>query len=148
MKLGKQLLLSFATVFVALLTIGCGSSGGSGDSAATSAVYGQSCGAGMITSQYGCRQACGTSSVIVNGQCLPINQGTGYGGISGYPSTGYGGGGNVPQVCQQQCPAGLVSVGAGWACLPQSNGCGTCYGYLGGYCYQGDGAQYYYGRGY
>lgn len=142
MKANKQFLLSIATVLLALATVNCGGGGSSGSSTPTAGAYGTTCGTNMLYSQYGCQPACGPQSVMWQGSCQPITQ-QGYPG-TGYPGTGYPGGGNLA-VCQGNCPAGLVSVGNGWACLPNSNGCQACYGYLGGYCYQGDGAHAYYG---
>src|SRR5579872_1864353 len=101
MKTTKQLLLSLATVLMALTTINCGggSSGSNTTTAATPAAYGASCGTNMLTSQYGCLPQCGVSSVTYNGSCMPITTayGTnGYGGIPGQPGYGYGyGTGNI-----------------------------------------------------
>src|SRR5665213_1383236 len=159
MKTPTQLLLSVATVLMALTTINCGG-GSSGSSstpaAATPAAYGASCGTNMLTSQYGCLTACGPSSVMYNGQCMPITQtyGTngygqpGYGtGIPGQP--GYGGipgqpgyGQQNPMICQGACPPGLVSVSGGQMCMPQG-ACGVCYAQVGNNCYIGDYAHQY-----
>jgi hypothetical protein len=151
MKTPKQLLLSVATVLMALTTVNCG--GGSGSSstpaAATPTAYGASCGSNMLTSQYGCLPQCGVSSVMYNNQCTPITQN--YGGIPGQPgypgapgSYGYGGGTGNIQMCQGTCPAGLVSAGGGTMCMPQGS-CGPCYAQMGAYCYIGDYAHQYYG---
>jgi hypothetical protein len=147
MKTPKQLLLSIATVLLSFATINCGGSSGGSNStpaATTPAAYGVSCGANMLTSQYGCLPQCGVSSVQYQGQCMPIQQ-TGYGqyGYTGIPGqTGYGYG-NV-QMCQGSCPPGLVSANGGTMCLPQGS-CGACYAQYGSYCYIGDYAHQYYG---
>ena len=146
MKNSKQLLLSIATVLVALTTINCGggSSGSSNTSAATPTAYGVSCGTNMLTSQYGCLPQCPgqVSSVYYNGQCIPVTN-TGYGtGIPG--QTGYGYGGANPMICQGSCPAGLVSANGGTVCMPQG-ACGPCYVQYGQSCYIGDYAHQFYG---
>jgi hypothetical protein len=150
MKTPKQLLLSIATVLMALTTINCGggSSGSSNTSAATPAAYGVSCGTNMLTSQYGCLPQCGVSSVMYQNQCIPVTNTSGYGqygygtGIPG--QTGYGYGGANVQMCQGACPAGLVSANGGTMCMPQGS-CGACYAQYGQYCYIGDYAHQYYG---
>lgn len=148
MKSSKQFLLSLATAAAALFILGCGGGGGgSSTSASPVTTYGTSCGNNMLMSQYGCLPQCGPQSVVYQGQCVPI---AAYGqnayGQNGQYMPGYNNAvGYGSNMCQGSCPAGLISVGNGWACLPQSNGCGPCYGYMAGYCYQGDGARYYYG---
>jgi hypothetical protein len=93
----------------------------------------QSCGTGMLQSQYGCLPQCGTNAVIYNNQCVPV---TTTGGIGG---GGYPGGANM---CQGSCGAGQVQVAGG--CLPQG-ACGACYGQNNGWCYIGTYAHQYYG---
>jgi hypothetical protein len=151
MKTTKQLLLSLATVLMALTTINCGggSSGSSNTTAATPAAYGASCGTNMLTSQYGCLPQCGASAVTYNNTCTQITTayGTnGYygGGIPGQSGYGYGYGTGNPAICQGTCPAGLVSFNGGTACMPQQQ-CGACYAQMGQYCYIGDYAHQYYG---
>jgi len=149
MKNPKQLLLSIATVLMAMTTINCGGGGSnSTPAAATPAAYGVSCGANMLTSQYGCLPQCGVSSVYYQNQCVPITQ-TGYGqyGQTGIPGqTGYGMGGQSAQMCQGGCPAGLVQFNyyGQTACMPQQS-CGPCYAQMGGNCYIGDYAHQFYG---
>jgi hypothetical protein len=146
MKANIQTLFTVLTVIMTLSLINCSS--GSSNNTPTSTnpyLYGTSCGGSgnMIQSQYGCLPSCGVSSVLYQGQCVPV---TTAGGVGGYGS-GYGGG-YGSQICQGSCQIGTVQTQMG--CLPQGS-CGPCYGYAQGGCYIGYGAQQYYssiGMGY
>lgn len=157
MKTQTKLFILLAAV-LALTTIGCGGGGGSSSPAPAATALGTSCGANMLQSQYGCLPQCGVSSVIYNNSCIPVTGVGGYPGATGYPGypgtagypgttipgySGYGTTGN-PAMCQGSCPAGLVSIQGGFACLPQGT-CGPCYGQYGSTCYIGDYAHQYYG---
>lgn len=96
---------------------------------------GQSCGSNMLQSQYGCLPMCGPSSVMYNGQCLPVSSMT-IPGTQPIPSGSQGG------LCEGGCGAGQVRTYQG--CLPRFS-CDPCYGYANGWCVIGVNAHQFYG---
>ena len=142
MKAKLHFLLSVITVLMTLSTVNCskGSDSSSSDPAVNPALYGTSCGANKLYSQWGCQPQCGQSSVYVANQCQPVQSGYGAGAYGG----GYGGTGTGnAAICQGSFGPGMVSVQG--QPLPKYS-CSDCYGYYNGTCYQGDYAHQFYGQ--